>query len=171
MWLCRPVMAQQRRRARLHKAHGSRYSLWKSGGLAASGMMAGRRASFLGVTMELNMGKDQQRVPEDVLAGRVRAGMTFYQKVWAVCCRVPAGKVTTYGAIARALGNPNSGRAVGGAMNKNPYAPTVPCHRVVGSDGSLTGYAGGLEKKVKMLRAEGVEVSDGKVGRGYVVEV
>ena len=108
-------------------------------------------------------------VPADVLAGRVTGGMSFYEKVWAVCCRVPAGKVTTYGAIAKALKRPGAARAVGGAMNKNPYAPTVPCHRVVGSDGSLTGYAGGLSKKVSMLKEEGVEVTDGKVGRGYMV--
>lgn len=119
--------------------------------------------------MANDQANDQKRVPEDVLAGRLTAGMTFYERVWAVCCRVPAGKVTTYGAIARALGNPNGGRAVGGAMNKNPYAPKVPCHRVVGSDGSLTGYAGGLEQKVKMLQAEGVEVNGGKVRGEYMV--
>ena len=98
----------------------------------------------------------------EILAGRVVKGMSFNQRVWAVCARVPRGKVTTYAAIARKLGT-QAYRAVGNAMNKNPYAPKVPCHRVVGSDGSLTGFAGGLEKKKRLLRAEGVAFANGKV--------
>lgn len=98
----------------------------------------------------------------EILAGRVSKGMTFNEKVWAVCAQVPKGKVTTYAAIARKLGTV-AYRAVGNAMNKNPYAPHVPCHRVVGSDGSLTGFAAGLEKKKRMLRAEGVVFVNGKV--------
>ena len=87
--------------------------------------------------------------------------MSFNQKVWALTARVPKGRVTTYGELARALGT-KAYRAVGNAMNKNPYAPGVPCHRVVGSDGSLTGFAAGLTKKRKMLIQEGVEVSGAK---------
>lgn len=98
----------------------------------------------------------------DILAGRVVKGMTFNEKVWAVCARVPKGKVTTYAAIARKLGS-EAYRAVGNAMNKNPHAPRVPCHRVVGSDGSLTGFAAGIEKKKRLLKAEGVAFSNGKV--------
>jgi methylated-DNA-[protein]-cysteine S-methyltransferase len=98
----------------------------------------------------------------EILAGRVVKGMSFNQRVWAVCARVPRGKVTTYAAIARKLGT-QAYRAVGNAMNKNPYAPKVPCHRVVGSDGSLTGFAGGLEKKKRLLRSEGVAFANGKV--------
>lgn len=90
-----------------------------------------------------------------ILAGQVVEGMSFNQKVWALCARVPAGRVVTYGQIARKLGS-NGCRAVGNALNRNPYAPEVPCHRVVGSDGSLTGFAGGLPKKRAMLKAEGV---------------
>ena len=89
-------------------------------------------------------------------------GMTFNQKVWALTSRIPAGKVTTYAQIARKLGT-QAYRAVGNAMNKNPYAPGVPCHRVVGSNGSLTGYAHGLAKKQAMLEAEGVALRNGKV--------
>jgi len=74
---------------------------------------------------------------------------------------VPAGKVTTYGEIARRLRS-HGARAVGNALNRNPYAPAVPCHRVVGSTGKLTGFAGGLPKKAKMLREEGVAVDAGK---------
>jgi methylated-DNA-[protein]-cysteine S-methyltransferase len=98
----------------------------------------------------------------EILAGRVVKGMSFNQRVWAVCARVPRGKVTTYAAIARKLGT-QAYRAVGNAMNKNPYAPRVPCHRVVGSDGSLTGFAAGVEKKKRLLKAEGVAFANGKV--------
>ena len=72
--------------------------------------------------------------------------MTFNQKVWAMTARIPKGTVTTYAAIAKALGT-KAYRAVGNALNRNPYAPGVPCHRVVGSTGALTGFAGGLERK------------------------
>lgn len=98
----------------------------------------------------------------DIRAGRLREGMTFEEKVWALTSRVPRGKVTTYAAIARALGG-NAYRAVGMAMGRNPYAPGVPCHRVVGSDGKLTGYAGGLPKKRKMLIDEGVPLLTDRV--------
>jgi len=98
----------------------------------------------------------------EILAGRIVKGMTFNEQAWAVCARVPKGKVTTYAAIARELGT-QAYRAVGNAMNKNPYAPRVPCHRVVGSDGSLTGFAAGVEKKKRLLKAEGVVFTNGKV--------
>jgi methylated-DNA-[protein]-cysteine S-methyltransferase len=91
----------------------------------------------------------------DILRGRVNEQMTFSQKVWALTARIPEGKVTTYAHLARAL-KTSAYRAVGNAMNKNPYAPTVPCHRVVGTSGSLTGYAHGLPKKLAMLKREGV---------------
>ena len=98
----------------------------------------------------------------DIRAGRIVPGMSFNQKVWALTARVPAGKVTTYGRIAEALGSKGC-RAVGNALNRNPYAPGVPCHRVVGASGALTGFAGGLEKKQRLLAGEGVEVSNGRV--------
>ena len=97
-----------------------------------------------------------------IKAGRIVAGMSFNEKVWAVTARIPAGQVRTYAWVARELGTKGY-RAVGNALNRNPYAPAVPCHRVVGSNGSLTGFAGGLEKKRKMLAAEGIAVSDGRV--------
>jgi methylated-DNA-[protein]-cysteine S-methyltransferase len=99
---------------------------------------------------------------QQILSGKVVKDMSFNQKVWAVCATVPKGKVTTYAAIARKL-NSAAYRAVGNALNKNPYAPDVPCHRVVGSDGSLTGFAAGLEKKKRLLKAEGVAFVNGKV--------
>lgn len=88
--------------------------------------------------------------------------MNFNEKVWAITMRIPRGKVTTYAAIARKLGG-NAYRAVGNAMNRNPYAPQVPCHRVVGSNGSLTGYAFGIEQKATLLTEEGVEVKGNRV--------
>ncbi|MGH7176164.1 MAG: MGMT family protein [Tepidisphaeraceae bacterium] len=83
--------------------------------------------------------------------------MTFSQKVWAMTSRIPRGRITTYGEIARALGT-RSFRAVGGALGRNPYAPLVPCHRVVGADGSLTGFGGGLKLKRQLLADEGIAI-------------
>jgi methylated-DNA-[protein]-cysteine S-methyltransferase len=103
-----------------------------------------------------------------ILAGRIVPGMSFNQKVWAVCARVPAGRVVTYADIARALGSKGY-RAVGNALNKNPYAPAVPCHRVVGSDGSLTGFAGGLAKKRALLQREGVTQRGARVAMTHAV--
>ena len=86
----------------------------------------------------------------------------FYEECYNILKKVPKGKVTTYKNIARAL-NSKAYRAVGTAMNKNPYAPKVPCHRVVNSDGKVGKFAHGMAKKVKMLRSEGVDVVDGKI--------
>jgi methylated-DNA-[protein]-cysteine S-methyltransferase len=98
----------------------------------------------------------------EIKAGRIVPGMSFNQKVWAVTARIPTGEVRTYAWVARELGSKGY-RAVGNALNRNPYAPTVPCHRVVGSNGSLTGFAGGLEKKRKLLLGEGVVLLNGRV--------
>ena len=96
--------------------------------------------------------------------------MNFHEKVWALTARVPRGKVTTYGAIARKLGSKGY-RAVGHALNRNPYAPKVPCHRVVGSDGSLTGFASGLARKRRMLVSEGVEFVREKVDAACMMKL
>jgi methylated-DNA-[protein]-cysteine S-methyltransferase len=88
--------------------------------------------------------------------------MSFDEKVWKMCKRVPKGKVTTYKQIAKKLGT-RAYRAVGGALNRNPYAPMVPCHRVVGSDGSLTGFAGGIMEKRRLLESEGIRVHNNKI--------
>ncbi len=100
----------------------------------------------------------QANFESDIRAGRVHPEMTFNQKVWAITSRIPSGQVTTYGEIARALGT-HAYRAVGNALNKNPYAPDVPCHRVVGSTGRLTGFGGGLPKKRELLKREGLRIN------------
>jgi methylated-DNA-[protein]-cysteine S-methyltransferase len=87
---------------------------------------------------------------------------TFNEKVWDLTRLIPAGRVATYGDLARKL-RTNGFRAVGNALHHNPYAPEVPCHRVVGSNGALTGFAGGLPKKKKLLESEGVPVVNGRV--------
>lgn len=81
-------------------------------------------------------------------------GTPFQQKVWAYLQTIPYGRTTTYGTIAQELGNPKSTRAVGAANGRNPIAIIIPCHRVIGSDGKLTGYAGGLQIKEALLRLE-----------------
>src|SRR4051794_20795186 len=101
----------------------------------------------------------------DIRAGKLKPGMTFNERVWALTARVPAGQVVTYADIATALGSKGY-RAVGNALNKNPYAPDVPCHRVVGSDGRLTGFFHGLAKKEQMLASEGVSVIRGRADLG-----
>ncbi|MGG5260041.1 methylated-DNA--[protein]-cysteine S-methyltransferase [Phycicoccus avicenniae] len=84
-------------------------------------------------------------------------GTAFQQRVWTALADVPWGTTTTYGALARLLGLPaGASRAVGAANGANPLPVVLPCHRVVGSDGTLTGYAGGLERKALLLRLEGV---------------
>ncbi len=88
--------------------------------------------------------------------------MGFNGKVWALCSRVPKGKVTTYKEIAKAL-KTKAYRAVGNALHANPYAPRVPCHRVVNNDGRLGGYGGGVRKKTALLRKEGIKVKNSKV--------
>jgi methylated-DNA-[protein]-cysteine S-methyltransferase len=92
------------------------------------------------------------------------AGSPFRQRVWAILRTIPSGGLMTYGEIAgqvaRNTGQPRcSAQAVGGAVGHNPISIIIPCHRVVGADGNLTGYAGGIDKKVKLLEREGVEMS------------
>ncbi len=83
-------------------------------------------------------------------------GTDFQQRVWEALMAIPSGNTTTYGAIAAQLHQPRAVRAVGGAVGKNPWSIMVPCHRVLGADGGLTGYAGGLARKIALLRLEGV---------------
>ncbi len=81
-------------------------------------------------------------------------GTAFQQKVWQALLAIPAGETRSYGDIAREIGAPTAVRAVGAAVGRNPVSILVPCHRVVGSSGKLTGYAGGLERKTWLLAHE-----------------
>lgn len=87
----------------------------------------------------------------------------FKEKVYQALRVVPAGRVTTYRLLAEAAGNPRASRAVGNILNKNPFAPEIPCHRVVRSDGSVGGYAKGKRAKIALLKKEKVIVKKGKI--------
>ncbi|MEO8279322.1 MAG: methylated-DNA--[protein]-cysteine S-methyltransferase [Ideonella sp.] len=82
-------------------------------------------------------------------------GTPFQRAVWQALLSIGPGSTSSYGAIARAVGSPNAVRAVGAAVGKNPVSVIVPCHRVIGSGGALTGYAGGLDRKCALLKLEG----------------
>ncbi|WP_417317515.1 methylated-DNA--[protein]-cysteine S-methyltransferase [Emcibacter sp.] len=105
---------------------------------------------------------------DDYFAGRFSSlddievelgGTPFQQKTWQALRTIPAGETWSYGQLARVLGNEKAMRAVGTANGQNPVAIVVPCHRVIGSNGTLTGYAGGLERKKNLLELEGVSLT------------
>jgi len=85
------------------------------------------------------------------------AGTSFQQKVWRALCEIPPGRTESYGELAARIGHPRAVRAVGLANGSNPVGLVVPCHRVIGANGRLTGYGGGLERKLWLLRHEGVD--------------
>jgi len=91
----------------------------------------------------------------------MRAYTPFQRKVWLACAQIPSGKTMTYGELARKIGHPKAARAVGSALAKNPFAPTVPCHRVLAADGKPGGYSGkgGIKAKLEMLRLEKLKAS------------
>lgn len=84
-------------------------------------------------------------------------GTDFQKRVWKALAEIPYGETRTYGQIAAATGNPGACRAVGGANNKNPILILIPCHRVIGADGSLTGFGAGLPVKEWLLKLEGIK--------------
>ncbi|MBI5732676.1 MGMT family protein [Candidatus Jorgensenbacteria bacterium] len=87
----------------------------------------------------------------------------FAKKAYRVVKNIPKGKVSTYQAVARAIHKPRASRAVGHALKCNPYAPQVPCHRVIRSDGTVGGYARGAKKKIEFLKQEGIIVIGKKI--------
>jgi methylated-DNA-[protein]-cysteine S-methyltransferase len=87
-------------------------------------------------------------------------GTDFQRRVWAGLCEIPYGETISYGELARRIGSPGASRAVGLANGRNPLAIVVPCHRVIGADGSLTGYGGGLDRKVWLLEHEAAHRSN-----------
>ena len=95
-------------------------------------------------------------------------GSEFRKNVWKLLCKIPYGKITTYKSIAENVAKimnrkQMSAQAIGGAVGHNPISIIIPCHRVIGTDGSLTGYAGGIDKKIKLLKLEKVDLKDIKV--------
>ena len=126
---------------------------------------------YKGSTIRLNHRESPSRVREALeayVAGDIHAidriavktrGTPFQQEVWEALRTIPAGTTTSYGALAARLNRPGGMRAVGLANGSNPVAVVVPCHRVIGADGSLTGYGGGLERKRWLLEHEGVDIS------------
>jgi methylated-DNA-[protein]-cysteine S-methyltransferase len=107
------------------------------------------------------MRQAETEIQSAMVRGEILKGMSFSERVWAVTARIPKGRVATYGDLAKQL---RSGpRAVGHALHRNPFAPKVPCHRVVGSDGRLVGFAGGLDAKERLLKEEGVSIVGDRV--------
>ena len=95
------------------------------------------------------------------LAYDIHGGTIFQQSVWRALLKIAHGHTSSYGDIARQINNPAAVRAVGMAVGRNPLGVLIPCHRVVGSNGSLTGYAGGLQRKLWLLKHEGVAGFEG----------
>jgi len=87
---------------------------------------------------------------------RIKSYPLFFQRVWIACFSIPHGEVRTYGWVAKKAGSPNAARAAGQALAKNPFAPVIPCHRVIRSDGRLGGYSGkgGISAKKLLLKKE-----------------
>ena len=102
-----------------------------------------------------------QKIIEDIPADG--GGTIFQRRVWAELRRIPCGVTISYGELARRLGDPKATRAVGLANGRNPVSIVVPCHRVIGADGSLTGYGGGVERKKWLLAHEGVHMSGARI--------
>jgi methylated-DNA-[protein]-cysteine S-methyltransferase len=111
-----------------------------------------RDDAFAEVRSQLAEYFDGRRRDFDVPLGL--AGNEFELRVWEALCRIPYGETVSYGEIAREIGAPSAARAVGLANGRNPVAVIVPCHRVIGADGGLTGYGGGLERKRLLLDLE-----------------
>jgi methylated-DNA-[protein]-cysteine S-methyltransferase len=88
-------------------------------------------------------------------------GSDFQHRVWQRLRQIPAGSILTYGELARSIGRPRAARAVGAANGQNPIPIFIPCHRVVGSDGTLTGYGSGLDRKMWLLQREGIDLGPG----------
>lgn len=97
-------------------------------------------------------------------------GTSFQQSVWQCLSEIPFGTVKSYGDIAKLINKPKAAQAVGGANGRNPITLIVPCHRVIGGNGSLTGYAGGLERKLWLLKHEGVNLKNADDYQGLNIE-
>ena len=125
-----------------NQKHGARRTGdWKRDDAALKRLRAQLQAYFAGALREFEL----------PLAA---AGTPFQQRVWRALCEIPYGETISYGELARRIGQPKAARAVGLANGRNPISIVVPCHRVIGANGSLTGYGGGLERKRWLLAHE-----------------
>ena len=123
--------------------------------------------SFEGMVQETSLIKEAHLQFSEYLKGERKEfdipfrmkGTKFQKQVWTALCEIPYGETRSYKQIAEAIGNPKAVRAVGMANNQNPLLVLVPCHRVIGSNGQLVGYAGGLDKKEFLLRLENPDFS------------
>lgn len=145
-----------------------RYALVETAG-KLSRMWVGERISLVEANLEvketplLRMAKEQL---DAYFAGQLKTftvplfplGTEFQLKVWKALCTIPYGTVITYGQLAEQIGNVNASRAVGMANSRNPLPVFIPCHRVIGAGGRLTGYTGGLYIKEKLLQLEGIRL-------------
>ena len=144
--------------------------------------LPGQKAFLSGIKEELQVQEDLQvfdaakgwldryfagERPEALELPLAPAGSAFRQQVWKLLCDIPYGETTTYKAIAEKIAQIQnrpcmSAQAVGGAVGHNPISIIIPCHRVIGTDRSLTGYGGGIEIKQKLLELEGIKIKDNK---------
>ncbi len=115
---------------------------------------AAGEAGGVGEVVDQLAGYFDGRVTKFTVPIELRGGSGFERAVWGEIARIPYGEMVTYGAIAKALGDPGAARAVGAACNRNPVPVLVPCHRVVGAGGKMVGFGGGLDRKRLLLELE-----------------
>ncbi|MGE4072881.1 MAG: methylated-DNA--[protein]-cysteine S-methyltransferase [Lysobacterales bacterium] len=159
--------------ARLAAEQGALIGLWFRGQQHEPAMPP--EAVAVAVDSDPTLGLAAEWLSEHLAGGRAAAmpklaprGTDFQQAVWKALLEIPAGQTTTYGALARSIGKPSATRAVAAAIGRNPVSVLIPCHRVIGSSGSLTGYAGGLGRKQALLTLESGAVLPWKrVARAY----
>ena len=149
---------------RIDTAHGPRWAAWTDAGLVAVGSSSAVVESLARTAGLTRLHRDRGgAAPTAPDWGRLPAG--FRGAALRACAAIPHGQVATYAQIAQAAGSPRAARAVGSAMAANPVPVVVPCHRVVRSDGRLGEYAmGGTAAMERMLRAEGIDVINGRIG-------
>lgn len=116
---------------------------------------------FIGFSIDMAKTKGK-KISKKIKQQEKKKPSEFAERVYAKLKLVPLGKVTTYKSLAEAV-RCKGFQAIGQVMNKNPYAPVVPCHRVIQSNGLLGGFAHGLEKKIEMLKSEGIEIVDNRI--------
>lgn len=131
---------------------------------AITHILFGQNTNFPGTRQETELIREAFRQITEYLAGRLKKfdlplapqGTEFQKRVWNVLASIPYGQTLSYGEVAALAGNPKACRAVGMANHHNPIVLVIPCHRVIGKNGSLTGFGGGLAVKEKLLRLEGI---------------